>query len=556
MSLFVQGTFRNITERKKYEEVKENYRRDLEASIKERTIEIEEQLEMAESAREAMLNILDDVTTARKELERLAEFPTRTPLPVVEVNEEGIVTYFNQSAHELIHHLKLDEAHAGEILPGDYKSLVKHAIKTGVDIRQTEIKLGRRVFLWTGHPIPSLNLVHFYASDISMLKTAEEKLIHAKEMAEASNRLKTIFIGTISHEIRTPLNTILGYADLLANDLKNKLSEEEVKLFQIVKRSGDRLKNMVDDILDVSQIEADRIITKLNMVHADTLISNCIQEIEIQATQKKLYVKKELNGNTCGIQVDQGRFQQAFGNVLQNGIKYTPKGGLTIKTWADDNTYHISVTDTGVGISEEFLPHVFTLFRQQEEGFTRKYEGAGLGAYISYRFIKAMGGTINVESELDVGSTFTISFPIGEKMFVDKQIKDKQTADSAKTQKRFNHILVVEDNEANMNYIKYLLKKLNISHVTATSGEEALKVLETNTVDCMLVDISLAGGISGVDFMKLVRKQDQYKKTAIIAVTAHTMKGMRENLIKEGFDDHLPKPYTLSDLKNILEQSY
>ncbi len=493
----------------------------------------------------------------QKELKRLAEFPTQNPLPVIEVNGEGIITFANKAVTEILNTLNETDKTPATILPKHFKTLVTNALKKGEDIEQTEVQLGGRNFLWIGHPLQKFDLVHFYATDITELKTIEKELIQAKERAEASDRLKNVFIGTISHEVRTPLNTILGYSDLLEIELKDKLSKEEKRQFDIIRKSGDRLKQMVDDVLDVSQIEADRIITKLKSVHADNLVLDSIREIEIPAQNKNLTISKDLKGSQSGIKVDMVRFHQAMGNILQNAVKYTQTGGVSVKTWVKKEVYYISVVDTGVGISKEFMPFIFALFRQQDEGYTRKYEGAGLGTYISHRFIRAMGGTIDVESTVGEGTTFTLSFPVAEKVFsLEKTKGDEELKKPIGNKKLFKHILILEDNPANLNYVEFLLKKLDIPYVSAETGEDALLILKNNSIDCMLVDISLRGEMSGVAFMKKIRQKTKYDGTPIIAMTAHTMKGMREKFINQGFSEHLPKPFTLAELKAILNKPY
>jgi len=250
------------------------------------------------------IEVINERIKTRKELERLAEFPTQNPRPVIEVDLNGSVTYYNDAVSKILGTLNLPDFNPEIILPKQFKTLVKEALETGGDIENIEVKIGKQVLLWIGRPIQSFNLVHFHASDITELKTVEEKLREAKELAEASDRLKTIFIGMISHEVRTPLNTILGYSDVLQNELKNKLTDQENKIFQIINKSGDRLKKMVEDILDVSRVEADRIITQLVLTNADQLILDGINEIGMQAQEKNLYIKTDLNGSSCGIKVD------------------------------------------------------------------------------------------------------------------------------------------------------------------------------------------------------------------------------------------------------------
>ncbi|GEM_PF-2460891 len=491
----------------------------------------------------------------RKEIDRLANFPQENPLPVVELDSQGDFTYINPATVSLLAKLGDKDVNISKILPDNYEQLARESLKNGKDIVPHEVELGDTVLLWSGHPIVNLGLVHFYATDITALKNTERELVKAKEQAETSDRLKNVFLSTMSHEVRTPLNVILGYTDLLALEIKDSVSEEEKSFFDAIHESGERLKQLIDDILDISQIEADQIFLKRQVFQADDLIKRSVKEIRVEAQKKNLQIVEKYNAPEACVKVDKVRLQQALGNILSNAVKFTHRGSITISTQITEDEYCVSVSDSGIGIRKDFKPFLFALFRQAEEGYDRSYEGAGLGLAISHRLVSAMGGRIEVKSQEGKGSRFFVYLPLVK----EKEIRITQpvtstteAAGSIELPSKKYTVLVLEDNPANMRYIQFLLKKMGMNYLSAETGEKALKLIRKTTPDCMLIDISLAEGMSGVEFLEKVNAIKTFDHVPKIAVTAHAMKGKKEEFLKEGFNDYLPKPFTIKDLKYIL----
>jgi len=385
----------------------------------------------------------------------------------------------------------------------------------------------------------------------------EDRLVElrkARDEAKISDQLKNLFIGTMSHEMRNPLNVIKGYANILDENSDKFIDEEKEYLTNIVS-SGIRLEKLVNDVLDISQIEAGRDIMDFKEYKGDELVKRAISENLLSARNKSLRLVNRLQGKNSFIRVDKMRFLQSLGNIIQNAIKFTYEGQVTISTSQKNGFFTVSVKDTGVGIKKIFRPYIFSLFRQQEEGYTRRFEGAGLGLAICKRLVTAMDGNIDVMSEKGNGSRFTLSFPLVETTAHDEiAIQDQPAVKERKPKRGLNNILILEDNEANLRYAEFLLKKLNINVITAESGERALKLLEETAVDCVLVDISLGTGMDGIEFLKQFRKAKTNKTVLAIAVTAHALVGDKERLIKEGFDGYLPKPYLLKDLSKVLDE--
>ncbi len=396
------------------------------------------------------------------------------------------------------------------------------------------------------------------------LKRARRELLAAKERAEVSDRLKSVFLSTMSHEVRTPLNVILGYTDLLQMSIGDNLTNEQKDFVDIINQGTTRLIRLMDDILDISRIESGKKMSLHSQkLKADGLVRQAVSEISVSAKEKELAVIENYQCPDIIFNVDEIRMQQVLGNILNNAIKFTKAGSISIVTEYYESNYHVKIIDTGIGINQEFLPNIFTAFKQAEEGFSRSYEGIGLGLTISHRLISAMDGKIEIDSTLSKGSTFTVIIPAErengkeakeQSVISPKIILDSDMANMLNVDKPVK-LLVLEDNPANIKYISFLLKKLGYECVAIDSGPAALEKIEEINPLCMLIDISLSEEMDGIEFLKQVREKEQFKNTPAIAVTAHAMKGMREDLLKKGFSDYLSKPFTVNSLSKILSDN-
>jgi len=511
---------------------------------------------------------MQDITYRKKtldEVRRLSNFPLRHPTPIIEMDFHGNNTYINPAGLALLDKMNLSEKDISRILPANYRELLTSSKE--MTIQTEEVTLDETVLLWSINILEDLQLVHFYATDITELKKTESALITAKEKAEASDKLKNIFLSTMSHEVRTPLNVILGYTDLLALELQDKVPEDMKLFFSDIQESGDRLKKLIDDIMDISMIEADKTILKFEILKVNDLLEQSIIKVSKWAKKKNLKIKTSITNKNIEIKVDKNRFLQAIGNLLNNAVKFTEKGSIELLAFEKNDQIYINIIDTGIGIKEKFLQTLFTVFRQAEEGFERKYEGAGLGLAISNRLITAMGGEISIDSKVNSGSTFSIQLPnatsmvapgvkISEEISMDQEVTKALRNISRKVTSKVKSpkTLIVEDNPANLEYIEYLLRKLNIDCVTSPNADAAWNLLQNNQINCMLIDISLSDSISGMEFLEMVRNESKYAGILAIAVTAHALKGDRKRFLDLGFDDYLSKPFVLEDLKEVLDK--
>ncbi|KPQ01024.1 MAG: two component signal transduction system hybrid histidine kinase / response regulator with PAS senso [Bacteroidetes bacterium HLUCCA01] len=255
------------------------------------------------------------------------------------------------------------------------------------------------------------------ARDITDRKRDQMELVQAKNKAEEMNRLKSTFLSNISHEIRTPLTGILGFASILESELED---EQHLHMIRNITRSGLRLLETMDAVLDLALIEATRIEMVEDTVQLSTEVQQAVRLVATLAVEKSLRIKVLAKNEPQQLRLDQRLLGQVLNNVIGNAIKFTEKGSvtITIDTVTETEKGHrmrwavVEVKDTGIGISEDFLPRIFDEFKQESTGSTRKYEGAGIGLHIAKRFLDMMGARVEVQSKLGAGTTFTMFFPI------------------------------------------------------------------------------------------------------------------------------------------------
>lgn len=245
--------------------------------------------------------------------------------------------------------------------------------------------------------------------DITDRKNTEQELIRAKEKAEESDRLKSAFLANMSHEIRTPLNSILGFSELLGNP--NLSSEDREEYSRLVETSGNNLLNIINDIIDISKIESGLLEIVNNRFNIHNLINSIANEFELRVKQKQLsFTVRNCETNVFMVS-DQSKINQILANFLSNAIKFTDNGTIELGVSITDDAVEFYVSDTGIGIENEFQEDIFKRFRQAENAFTRKYGGNGLGLSISKHLTEMLGGKIGLDSQIGLGSTFFIQFP-------------------------------------------------------------------------------------------------------------------------------------------------
>jgi PAS domain S-box-containing protein len=415
-----------------------------------------------------------------------------------------------------------------------------------------------------GNPLRSLGTVQ----DITERILAEEKLhneqllaeveiIKAKERAEEMSRLKSNFLANMSHELRTPLNGILGYSEILLTQLKDK---EQLDMVDGIFHSGKRLSETLKFILDLSDAESEKINVALNRVEVIPIIKSCIGSYTTEAKEKNLLLESNIHDENIFADLDEHLLKRIIHNLLDNAVKFTKAGKVSVEVGIetnDSNWLYIKVKDTGIGIPPNKIDLIWEEFRQVSEGLSRNYEGAGLGLTISKKAVKLMHGTISVQSELGIGSTFTVRFPSivptkeKVKRFVKKEVKEISSKKEDGITKEMPLVIYAEDDLVNRQIVKLFLK--NICMVdTAENGEKALQLLHEKTYDAILMDINFEGSLGGMDIVKRLLELPKYKNTPIIAVTAYARREEREIFLAGGCTHHLPKPFLKKEMIDLV----
>ncbi|MEP0860835.1 MAG: response regulator [Ignavibacterium sp.] len=402
--------------------------------------------------------------------------------------------------------------------------------------------------------------------DFTERKKLESELIQAKEHAEEMNRLKTYFLANISHELRTPMNGILGYAEMLMMDLNDpKLREMASMIF----KSSRRLHDTLDSLIDLSKLESKIQKLELENIELVTVLEDIKASFESFAKEKGLSVTSEHKHPRIYFSTDPRIFNKIISNVLSNAIKYTSKGEIKLLTDFIDGKIIIKISDTGIGISADNLSKIFEPFRQESEGFNRKYEGTGIGLTLTKKFVELLEGNLDIDSEVGKGTTVTIILPVRETKEVSKPkveqkpvIKEPVKPQPIKEEKIELHIekkeekilpkvLLVEDDEVNSRLIKIMLEG-NFDITWAFDSSEALSLVNSFSYDIILMDINLKGELNGIETTREIRKLEQYKEVPIIAVTAYAMHDEREKILNSGFTGYLSKPFKKDDLIRTL----
>lgn len=388
------------------------------------------------------------------------------------------------------------------------------------------------------------SIIANHEKEIEERNITEKALIKAKEDAEESSRLKSSLLANMSHELRTPMTGILGFSEILFEELE----EPRLKnMASTIYKSATRLMTTLNSIMDLSAIESNKTKLTLKPVNIKNTILTLLKNIYPIANDKGLYIRTALPPNIHAI-ADQKLLGQLLQHLVDNAIKFTTDGGLSISAYSglkDNTDVIIKISDTGIGIAPQHHKLIFEEFRQVSEGLSRTFEGSGLGLSLVSKIGKLINGKVWVESEQGKGSDFFISLPMAS--VVDDEVTPlvEQTAPISTIRLgkgNVPEVLIVEDNEVNRRLAALYLREIcNID--MAENGYVALDKVKDKKYDAILMDINLGAGPNGIHVAQQIKSMQHYQEVPIIAVTGYTMQGDREKLLANGCTHYVAKPY-------------
>jgi len=500
------------------------------------------------------------IKTAMQELELLAAFPEMNPNIVLSMNAKGEVQYLNPYGENLLSEINIPLADIHVLLPENYHETINKCLNDGITVQAIESEYMGRTFLWTFSPVVTQNIVHGYALEITKRKMAEKQIHTAqldKTIAEAANIAKSSFLANMSHEIRTPLTAIIGFSESLL-DTSQSMSER-VDSINTVVRSGKHLLQIINDILDISKVEAEKLELEKIEISPFELINDVHSLVSLVSQEKGLFfnIKYEFPLPKL-ITTDPVRFKQIIINLCTNAVKFTEKGGVDIivSSESDNNLFIVKVADTGIGISDKQMLKMFDPFSQADVSTTRKYGGTGLGLHLSQQLAKKLGGDITVKSALGEGSVFCASVSMGDLTHTTMLLSmphiestSSQPIIEYRDSKLRGRVLLTEDNVDNQRLVTMYLKKLGAEVTIANNGKEAIDLLEVNEFDLILMDMQMPV-MNGIDATKQLRESGYTKP--IVALTANAMKEDVNTSYEAGCNDFIQKPIIQQQfIKNV-----
>jgi PAS domain S-box-containing protein len=568
-------TWRDITVRKRAENIIKHHNQELEQRVIERTKSLEDANRELIIINEELVQRRLEAEDAQRKLQQLSSAVENSPATIVITDSLGRIEYVNPKFTEISGYLP--EEAIGQnprilnsgIQPAELYRDLWQTIHSGHEWRGDFCNKKKNGELHWEHasisPIRDAQgtITHFVAikEDVTEERRIASELLTAREAAHAASVSKSEFLANMSHEIRTPLSAVIGFSDLL---LKTSLPVRQQGYVQKIHTAGELLLSIINDILDFSKIEARQLKIEQIPFRLDDMLANAVSIVQQKAHDKglKLQVGTTPDAASCLIG-DPHRLNQIIVNLLNNAVKFTETGEVVLETsplTQDDEFIQLmfSVRDTGIGITEEQITMLFQPFTQADGSMTRRFGGTGLGLAISRQLVELMGGEISCESMPDQGSIFrfTARFrtcsadEIGQKS---AQQHHKQT-NKLSVDFTGTRILLVEDNETNQQLAIELLKETGAIVDVVDNGQRAVEIITDGAIryDLVLMDIQMPV-MDGYEATRHIRSDSRFTSLPIIAMTAHAMQDERQRILQAGVDAHLAKPINSLAMLQVLK---
>ncbi|MGO4548474.1 PAS domain S-box protein [Paenibacillus sp. 2TAB23] len=518
-----------------------------------------------------------DITERQRYLEHIENLSGQNKLILDSVSEGilgtdslGKAMFLNPAGEEMLGFKEEENDHTGSHLPTDDHPLVQ-AIREGRPHYNSEAIFWRNdgsTFLAEYHAAPLWDKGELKGSVVVFRDiTGEKEILRAKESAEKADRAKSEFLAMMSHEIRTPMNGIIGMTELL---IETELLEEQQGYAATIKESGYALLRILNEMLDFSQIEAGKLDLHQEDIHLEPLLQSAVALFSPRASRQGIKLSLRLEERIPSTLIGDGsRLRQILVNLIGNAVKFTNQGevSLSVEMLSTRNPneclLQFLVTDTGIGIPDDKLDLLFQSFSQLHPSMNRKYGGTGLGLAISKKLVELMGGTIEVKSRENEGSTFCFMLPFRtiQKETIQEPLlpplKRSETTNEPAVHSKVNerplNILIADDDAVNRFLMTTLLRKLGHEPKWAQDGDETVKAVTREDFDIVFMDLQMPGK-NGLEATATIRQlQGKRKRPVIVAVTALARKEDRDLCLASGMDDYICKPLGANEVKRVLK---